>query len=261
LLKRFASEILSRKFLVPGNKRFVFVYHDISNPGDPQYSELYSTTVSQFRTQIELLASLFDLVPLETIVSRESNEKHMASITFDDGFLSVKENAMDYLLQRGIPFAVFLSYRAIKENYLDYGPEFSSLNRRFQQKVYMDEEDIADLASKGVLIGNHTYGHSNLSKCSLSELDHEMALNKRLLEELTGKEIEHLALPFGKREHYNDLVLERCYETGHRYVYSTNPSYFSSVNGGPVPRIGLTNQSLKELIFLLNRPFIKRVDI
>jgi peptidoglycan/xylan/chitin deacetylase (PgdA/CDA1 family) len=261
LLKTVLTKGLPRRVLSGLRKRFVFLYHDVSDPGSPQYSSLYSTTVQNFKSQVELIAQQFNLVSLEEVLSGDSDRKQrLASITFDDGFLSVKDEALPYLRAKGIPFSVFVNSMAIKHNRLSNGAGASTID--YDRKVFLDERDINDLAAQGVLIGNHSSTHKVLARCDQAALREEVLENKLYLEELTGTEVKHLALPFGKREHYNAEVLDYCHSVGHEYVYTTNPTWFDLRRDERlIPRVSILNESPEELFFLINRPLLKKIDI
>lgn len=263
VLKKVVAKGLSRGVLTGPQKRFVFLYHDISDPDAPQYSPLYSTQIQKFKAQVEFIAQRFKLVPLDDVVADTSDSKQrLASITFDDGFLSVKAEALPLLRSRGIPFTVFVNSMAIKHNRLFYGSEVPEINRTYDRRVYLDESDIRQLAAEGVSIGNHSATHKVLADCDEATLSEEVLDNKLYLESLTGTTVKHLALPFGKREHYNEQVLNFCYSVGHDYVYSTNPSYFAvAPDRHLIPRVSILNEGSDELRFMINRPLFKRIDI
>jgi hypothetical protein len=101
--------------------------------------------------------------------------------------------------------------------------------------------------------------------CDDEALSEEIDANKIYLEHLTGLPVRHLALPFGKREHYSDRVLEHCRQAGHEFIFSTNPTFFdlssSYFHRRIIPRIPLTEQTLAETTFIINRPLLKSIDI
>ncbi len=266
LLKKVLTKGLSRTVLAGPGKRFIFLYHDISDPDAPQHSALYSTRVRGFRQQVELLARHFKLVSLDEIVTqtRDGTER-LASLTFDDGFLSVREEALPFLSSRGIPFAVFINRAAVNDNRLFYGAETPDINRSYDRKVFLDEEDVKHLAGRGVCIGSHSSTHRVLSACGDEELREEVLENKVYVESLIGGEAKHLALPFGKREHYDERVLRFCYSVGHDYIYTTNPTYFIGAHPSsarrPIPRVTFLNESKEEMLFYINRPLLKTIDI
>lgn len=264
-LKNAVTKIFSRKVIIPSASRVIFVYHDVSARDSAQYSELYSTEPGRFKEQIEFIRENFEIVSLNEIVSRPSkNAKRLAAITFDDGFISVKDAAMPFLESRQIPFTVFLNSTAIRENHLPYD-QFDEINRRYGNRVYLDADEVKALHKKGVTVGSHTSNHRTLSQCDEKALHEEIVKNKEFLENLIDREISHLAIPYGKREHYNERALNFSRSAGHKFIYSTNPIYFSEpwAEGisKPIPRIGLTNQTAAELCFLINRPLIRKIDI
>ena len=263
MLRKVVTKVLSRRVLTGRLRRFVFLYHDISDPDSLQYSPAYSTQIKSFRSQVDLIAEHFKLVSLEEVVANGSNhQKPLASITFDDGFLSVKDEALPYLQAKGIPFSIFVNSMAIKHNRLFYGPADPSINRTYDKKVFLDEADIKHLATQGIPVGSHSSSHRVLAECDEATLREEVLDNKLYIESLTGTNVSHFALPFGKREHYNTHVLNFCHSVGHDYVYTTNPSYFDLAIGQRlIPRVGLLNESREELFFLINRPLVRKVDI
>lgn len=263
MLKKVLTRALSRRVLTGPSKRFVFLYHDVSDAHAPQHSPLYSTPVAKFKAQVELIARHFKLVSLEEVVANGSAEsERLASITFDDGFLSVKDAALPLLAARGIPFTVFVNSMAVKQNRLFYGADAPDINRAYDAKVFLDEDDIKQLAAEGVAFGNHSATHKVLAECDEATLKEEVLDNKTYIEGLTGTVVKHLALPFGKREHYNERVLNFCYSVGHDYVYSTNPTSFEAARATRlIPRVSLLNEGAEELLFMINRPLVKKIDI
>lgn len=100
--------------------RYIFVYHDVSEPTSPHHHSIYSTTPSTFRRHVDLLERLFELVPLPELVGHVRGDRrgNLATITFDDGFSSVHDVVFPHLSSKGIPFAVFLNGQALEEDWL-----------------------------------------------------------------------------------------------------------------------------------------------
>ena len=265
-IKKTLKRGLSQRILVSPRQRFVFAYHDISEPGSAQHSELYSTTAGLLREHLEFLAKHFTFVSLEEILSSQGSERRerLATITFDDGFLSAKEVAIPYLLSKGIPITLFVNQLAITENRLLNGCNPTASAHGGAEKIFLDEADLTSLSGDGVTVGSHSATHIALADCDDAALRHEIDDNKLYLEQLLGKPVRHLALPFGKREHYNRRVLDHCYQAGHEYVFTSNPTGFDlkspSYRQRLIPRVGLTNETIGELIFKLNLPLVKTVD-
>lgn len=103
------------------SKRFIFCYHDISTPSEAHHApEHYSTTTAAFKEQIAFFKDKCNLVSLEDIVLDENlpgNKVHV-SITFDDGFYSVLQNAHPVLKKEKIPYSLFINKEAVVNNQL-----------------------------------------------------------------------------------------------------------------------------------------------
>lgn len=268
-LRQAIKRALGAKLLPPRSSRFVFVYHDVSDVDAPQHASDYSTPVTAFRAQVEFLAKSFDFVTLDEVVSpdrRSPRGRPLASVTFDDGFLSVREEVYPYLSAKGVPFTVFLNRTAVEKNLLFYGPQYPDLNRQYDSKVFLDEEDVGYLSSAGVTVGSHTSSHRSLADLDEEGLREEIADNKAYLESLVGKSVTHFALPFGKRQHYDRRVVEYCSGAGHEYVYSTNPTFFDPASLPRdgctlIPRVEVAHEPTEMIFFMLNRPLFRRIDL
>ena len=308
LKPRIKNTLAIRLFtrLFRGN-RFIFVFHDISNPDEPHHSKEYSTPISRFREQIDLFRETFEIIPLEQIVTDKNLDKYKnyAAITFDDGFYSAFKNARPILKEKSIPYAVFLNGAAIVDNQLwfsnmeiagnNYGKKILEISQtsvtegedpisaiysrgKFNQyfrdnyrlketgrKIYMDSSDIKQLQQEGVLIGSHSYDHFALGFCDDITARIQIEDNHKLLQEITGQTINHFAIPFGKKKHYNKNTIAALKENGHTFVYSANPNRFitDDLNRSDFffPRIGITDQTPRELLFMINRTLFKKYDL
>jgi len=215
-----------------------------------------------------LLADRFQFVTLDEIVTdpAPSGGKPLAALTFDDGFRTVIERAMPILADRDVPFTLFANGNAVRDDRLDYLPQYQAPGRSTPDRVYLDAAEIAEMVRSGVQIGSHATSHAPLIGLTDKQLSDEISANKDYLEALAGRPVQHMALPYGKKHHYDRRALDRCFASGHRFVYSTNPCLFEArdverYSQDPIPRIGLTNQSKQELLFLLNRPMFRSIDI
>lgn len=301
LLKRLLSRDLVFRLLGP--ERYVFCYHDVSPPEAPAHSALYSTRPELFRRQIEALSRRFTWVELDELLSPGRANRRIAALTFDDGFRSVRDEALPFLQFKGIPFTVFLCRMAVEHNFLPVTArvliagagrqaEFSELFAGqpagydhvrpegdeaalqnlarvksagiLDERVYLTAADIRDLHRHGVRFGSHSTSHRMLAACDAQLLNEEIAENQRYLEEVLGIRSEHFAIPFGKKQHYDPAVLAALAGHGYRYAHTTNPCFVADGQLGIprlVPRIGVTNEDPDTLLFYVNRPLLKKVDL
>lgn len=122
MIKNVLKYFLQTKNLLKVSKgnRFIFVFHDISSVTSIQHSPDYSTEIETFNKQIKLLSDIFEIIPIDDIVANKklSKRKNYASITFDDGFLSILNTAHPILYEKNIPYSIFLNGSAILKNQL-----------------------------------------------------------------------------------------------------------------------------------------------
>ena len=100
--------------------RLVFTFHDISERHSAHFHPVYSTEPQVFIEQIKWIRSHFKILSLDALMSNH-DDKHpsnVASIVFDDGFLSVYTSAFPFLKKEGIPFSIFVNKFAVQNNWL-----------------------------------------------------------------------------------------------------------------------------------------------
>jgi hypothetical protein len=132
---------------------------------------------------------------------------------------------------------------------------------------FIDVETVEILKQNPMIfLGDHSKNHLNLKLAEEKNLDFSEFLDsKNYFNNEFQLDLKHFAIPFGKKEHYNDAVLEELYKKGYEYIYTTNPVGYKMKkhenNYKLIPRIGLTNQSIQDIIFMLNRTIVKTIDI
>jgi len=253
-LKFIAKRLFGLRSYLPSGSRAIFLFHDVSPLGSPSYHSDHSTKPDVFEKQLIFLKKKFIFVDLKEVLESDS-PKPLASVTFDDGFLSVLEFAHPILKKHSIPYSIFLNKCAIENGKIPY--PMGTWKVPEDIKVYLGHKDLEFLKTEGVCLGSHTLHHKILAKCDLKEEAIEIRENKFYLENLLGIECDYLAAPFGKPHHISPNTLRVAREVGHFRVFSTVPQLFHSSddlkNNYFVPRIPLLNNEPWEINFLMNR--------
>jgi len=125
-------------------------------------------------------------------------------------------------------------------------------DERYSSKpIYLDKNDLALLMQEDCLLGSHTVNHKLLSACDDITLEDEIFGNKIFLEELTGRPVEHFAIPFGFESTFDSrtMTLAKRY---HSFIYSTERKFFYESHYSPLPRIGLRNENVQALTYVVN---------
>ena len=149
---------------------------------------------------------LYENQPVEP-VSNVTYVKKVA-ISFDDGpHLERTKLLLDGLKERGVKATFFLVGNRIEGN----------------------EDLILRMYEEGHLIGNHSYSHADLTKLSKEEALWEINETNRIIEEITGEEVEFIRPPCG---FWNDTLENEVGMTP--VLWDVDPKDWCTANAGVV---------------------------
>jgi len=210
----------------PGRESLrILTYHDVQEAG--RSSDPFCVFTSDFRRQMEVIAKGWNVVPLgEAVNALKMNQAlppRAVSITFDDGYRGVLENAVPVLLEFGLPATIFL-----RCDVLDSGCEAGDANAEGR---YITWDEARALLASGIEIGSHTLTHRPLSRLPLEEAKREILESKRLLERELQTQIDLFSYPYGTGSECNSSLARRVEDAGYRGAVT-------SVNGVNTPGTG-----------------------
>lgn len=161
----------------------VVMYHRF---GESKYPTT-NITLEQFEAHIqELQSGPYQVLPLVKIVKAIQNGTPLPArtvgISVDDAFLSVYTEAWPRLKKAGLPFTLFVATGVVGRNVAGY----------------MNWDQIKELASAGVTIGNHTVSHLHMPDASKGKSLEEIEYANNLFEEKLGQRPEIFAFPYGE---------------------------------------------------------------
>ncbi len=130
-------------------------------------------------------------------------------VTFDDGYESNYTFAYPALLANGLAATIYVSPE----------PDEHTRSAVEGQDGFLSEDQMREMAANRISIESHGYTH-----CILTELDddgvrRELRESKARLEEITGREVNHLAIPRGG---YDRRIRKLAIEEGYRTVCCNN---------------------------------------
>lgn len=188
--------------------------------------------------------------------------------------VAIHKNDVDYLNafynnlfidKTAANYSAFINNKILPVDNLNYDKLEYNENKT-KDKIYATKDDLKAVLKQSSLItiGNHTSNHYNLAKCSKTLQEKEIADNHQYVKDVFGITMEHFAIPFGKKQHFNEDTLSALAKYNYPFVYSTNPSYITTDKKSDAqvfPRIGITNQTVGEIKFYINRTLFKSINL
>lgn len=227
--------------------RFALAMHGVS----PAFDPTLPTSVQPHHDAKEMRLTLSWLKDhFQFLTPREFLETDQPGVllTFDDGFANNVEILLPILEEFNAPAVFFVTLQHILTP-RDWLPA----TRRLVQLLWQNPEDVPEMTARAffdgmtvsqlqtcgshplVTIASHTIGHPFLSKCSQSELEHEILGSKQMLEEWLGQSIDLFAYPTGD---YDERTLRQVQQAGYTAAFAVDPLNYGSQRF-EIPRVGL----------------------
>lgn len=121
-------------------------------------------------------------------------------ITFDDGYMDNYYSAFPILKEFNMTATIFCITSELDGSY------------------YLSKEAIREMSDYGIDIESHTATHPHLNELNYNKQLDELVESKKTLEEITGKEINSIAYPFGD---FNDNSVKAAKEAGYTLGFTT----------------------------------------
>jgi peptidoglycan/xylan/chitin deacetylase (PgdA/CDA1 family) len=133
-------------------------------------------------------------------------DKGYISLNFDDGWLSVYENAIPILDEAGFKSNQYITTDYLTANY----------------PGYVKPTHVLDMQSRGHTIGAHTKSHPNLTSLSTAAAQDEIAGSRQILLDLGARPVSTFAYPLGA---YNDSIKQIVKNSGFTGARSSDGGY------------------------------------
>jgi peptidoglycan/xylan/chitin deacetylase (PgdA/CDA1 family) len=240
----------------------ILMYHQITPDPHPAFRP-YTVSRMSFTAHMRWLAATgHTAISLDQLLVARNGRGALPPkpvvITFDDGYLECVRYAMPVLRHHGFT-AIFYMVAGLAGRASEWLARELGIQIQFS---LIDWDTARRLTSEGFACGSHSMTHARLTAIGEDARLFELAASRRLLEEHLGREVRHLAYPFGS----SDAPLRRLVEqTGYLSACSTNPG-LSGLQEDPflLSRIDITgHDSLLDFPFrvrtgLTARAYVKR---
>mgnify|MGYP000897073652 CR=1 FL=1 len=223
-ISNFSEKLRSDK-LSTSNK--ILLFHSIETKKDKK--DLYTLDKYVFEKMIIFLKEMkFNFVSFNEVYNNQNN----IIISFDDGFMSVLNNALPILEKYDIPFHVFINKNFIQSN----------------NKLFLNKKGLIELSNKkNVELGSHGVSHMKLSQLTTQQIKEEISESKIWLEDITGKIVNTFSYPHGSFDNRAKKYLE---EFGYNFAAS---SKFGDVNNltpkFELPRLDIWSTDTNKILY------------
>lgn len=157
------------------DRTLVLAYHSVT----PDWQHSLAMRPETFRAQLHRLAERGFRGVTFTQAATGAVDGRVVVITFDDGFRSAGERAVQYLDELGWPATVFAVTRAATTGEVMRWLEPNEGAARDGDLLPMGWSELHDLAGRGWEIGSHTVTHRLLSRLDDSELAEELRASRQ----------------------------------------------------------------------------------
>jgi peptidoglycan/xylan/chitin deacetylase (PgdA/CDA1 family) len=178
----FLLSLFSPQTFAESDHCVLLVYHRFTDDGPKSTSvspELFRSHLSYFQ------ANGFEVLPLDKVINALKTKNTLpdkcVSLTADDGYQSIYDNAYPLLKEFQMPMAVFVSTKAIDQHY-------SSIMSWAQLRQMSDLIDVY----------NHGVSHSHLVGKEPSVISVEITYAQKRLEHELGVTTKFFAYPYGE---------------------------------------------------------------
>ena len=198
-----------------------------------------TTPTNVFRDFVGYIAEKgYGICSMHDYLSKSKEErKKWIVCTFDDGYKSLTNDALEILKKQGFTATVFVCTGLI-------GKVNSWNNKDAILREHLDINDINLLIKEGWEVASHGVYHKNLLKLSDVEIEYELLESKKALNQIVGY-CDTYAYPYGA---YNKFI-RRCVEKYYKYAFTVDQGGTSMV----VDKHQLKRYSISEIYKMLKK--------
>jgi glycosyltransferase involved in cell wall biosynthesis/peptidoglycan/xylan/chitin deacetylase (PgdA/CDA1 family) len=210
----------------------VLMYHRMGSPIVRSIVRGQYVLPFSLRRQLkDMLSDGYRPLSLADLLSGPEYSKGCFSITFDDGYASMRRLAYPVLAEQGVPATIFVVAGGVgRTNEWDV-----KIGDRTEKMLNL--ADIREMAAGGIEIGSHTMSHAHCTQLSDADLRMELRDSKRALEDMLGKPVVGFAYPYGD---WDARVREAVIEAEYKYaVITTRGAITDPIDLFAVPRLNI----------------------
>jgi peptidoglycan/xylan/chitin deacetylase (PgdA/CDA1 family) len=178
------------------------------------YHSVPPSSRAGFARQMAILAQRAHVVPADWSDETDPASPTVA-ITFDDAYVSVIDNALPELAQRGFPCTIF-----VPSGVLGREPDWPMEGNSDPTDVVVDAARLTEICGPLVTIGSHSVSHPRLTRIAPERARAEIEVSRAAISRLIGNPVTLFAFPYGD---HDANVVEICRQEGFKHVFTIVP--------------------------------------
>ena len=185
----------------------ILMYHSLDDSGS-----VVSVNPKEFAKQMECLADAgFRGTSLREAVTYRNDMGYWPSqtvvLTFDDGFASVTDKAVDVLDRFGFTATVF-----VISGYMGRCNDWADPPAGLGTRRILSWGQARELARAGLEIGSHTRTHPDLTCLSATQAKEEIVGSRREIEDIIGDAVTSFSYPYGEMNSTVSTCVEKEFQ-------------------------------------------------
>jgi peptidoglycan/xylan/chitin deacetylase (PgdA/CDA1 family) len=191
LLKRALGKC-ARLRRATAQRKLILLYHSV---GDSPWA----TSEKDFRLQMLWLGQNAKLLSLPQLLENDadnfSDDLLQVSITFDDGYASLRDKALPILRDLGAVASVFINTGCIADKTRVTSEETLG---HYPQEYFLSWQDVAELEASSWTIGSHGVDHLDLTSVSSASVHTQLHASKTMIESRISASCVYFAYTWGR---------------------------------------------------------------
>ena len=209
----------------------ILTYHAVN----PEWQSPLSVDPDRFESHCAWLSRRHRVVPADEaagrMVSSGKLPGRIVSITFDDGYEDLFDNALPALARHDLGATVFLVSATLTDK---RGVDWVNSPRGEPLRT-LRLEQILEMQEAGVSFGSHSRIHHDLPELTDEECERDLKDSKEALEDLLGRQVSLLAYPRGL---HDERVRGAAMRAGYSYAFGSSKP-MGPVGRFSIPRVGV----------------------
>jgi peptidoglycan/xylan/chitin deacetylase (PgdA/CDA1 family) len=141
-----------------------------------------------------------------------------ASIRSVNGNDNLEVRSLTEVFSRFLPNTSLLGRNAFRNAMVELG-RIDESSLAAEASLYMNSQQLRDLAAFNFEIGNHTYSHANCRTLSVEDFAGEIDSNKKLLEATSDTKVRSFSVPYGSSADLTADLIAHLEHSGYEAVF------------------------------------------